>query len=95
MLNRALKGTIARMTGRTGRKINAHDLREKLTEKLWNLSDLARVAGVSYRTVKYAAADHPRVYTPAVCKAIADALECSVDEFSEPVGPHRPASKVA
>lgn len=83
------------MAGRTGRTIRAHDLRERISDRQWFLSDLARSSGVSYRTIKYAAADHERIYTPSVCKAIADALGCDVDDFSTPVGPHRPAVKVS
>jgi hypothetical protein len=55
-----------------------------------NLSDLAVEADVSYRTIKYAASDHPRTYTPAVCAAIAGALKVEPDAFSTAVGPHRP-----
>lgn len=75
------------MTGRNGRTIDAAKLRELLVRKLWSLTDLARQADVSYRTVKYGASNHPRVFTPAVCQAIANALDCHPDDFSTPVGP--------
>jgi hypothetical protein len=72
------------MTGRTGRIIQGPKLREILGDKLWTLSDLSAHAHVSYRTVKYMVSEHPRVYTPAVVHAVAQALGRDVDDFSTP-----------
>lgn len=79
------------MTGRNGRIVDAQKLREILGKKLWSLNDLSLAAEVSYRTVKYAASEHERVYTPAVVHAMAQALGCEPDEFSTVTHPRQSA----
>lgn len=80
------------MTGRNGRIVDAEKLREILGTKLWNLYELSCAAEVSYRTVKYAVSDHPRVFTPSVVHAMARALDCDADDFSTVIRPPQRAS---
>lgn len=75
------------MNGRNGRIIDAEKLREILGAREITLYELACAAEVSYRTVKYAVSDHPRVYTPSVVHAIARAADCDPDDFSTVVRP--------